>query len=229
MAGWVIYACRTPYAVEIAETIWRRGDAVEVLVDNLPSPAEAAVGDEESPAATIGAPLLSPGELGPAQRGLPAAIPLITPGHRCAVEAEARALGLALFPALVDPSAVVASTAAIAEGTTVNAAAIVAAGVRLGRFATLNRGASVGHHSEIGDFATLGPGCTLAGHVHVGRGAFLGAGAVCAPKVTIGPNAIVGAGAVVVGDVGAGTVVVGNPARAIRGEGPGYGDVSVPA
>jgi acetyltransferase-like isoleucine patch superfamily enzyme len=68
----------------------------------------------------------------------------------------------------------------------------------------------------------------LAGKVRIGRGAFVGAGAVCAPEVSIGPDAIVGAGAVVVEDVAAETVAVGNPARAIRVGGGGYGGVSVP-
>jgi sugar O-acyltransferase (sialic acid O-acetyltransferase NeuD family) len=229
VAGWVLYACRTPYAAEVAETVWRRGETVALLVDNLASPGAAAGTGEEDLTVPIGAPVLRPDELDAAQRELPVAIPLITPGHRFAVEAEARALGFGQFPALLDPSAVLARTATIGEGSTVNAAAIVAALARVGRFASVNRGASIGHHSEIEDFATLGPGCVLAGHVRVGRGAFLGAGAVCAPKVAVGPNAIVGAGAVVIADVPAGSVVVGNPARAIRESGPGYGDVSVPA
>jgi UDP-2-acetamido-3-amino-2,3-dideoxy-glucuronate N-acetyltransferase len=49
------------------------------------------------------------------------------------------------------------------------------------------------------------------------RGARVGGGAVLCPGVEIGEEAFVGAGAVVVYDVAARTVVVGNPARAIRG------------
>ena len=33
--GWIIYACRTSFAVEVAEAIWRRGEEVALLVDNL--------------------------------------------------------------------------------------------------------------------------------------------------------------------------------------------------
>jgi acetyltransferase-like isoleucine patch superfamily enzyme len=49
------------------------------------------------------------------------------------------------------------------------------------------------------------------------RGARVGGGAVLCPGVEIGEEAFVGAGAVVVHDVPARTVVVGNPARPIRG------------
>jgi sugar O-acyltransferase (sialic acid O-acetyltransferase NeuD family) len=224
VAGWVIYACRTPYAAEVAEVIWRRGEEVELLVDNLPSAGHRSPGDDDL--APIGAPVLRPEELEPPPE-LATVVPLITPGHRFAVEAEARALGLASFPPLVDPTATLARTATLGEGSVVNAGAVIAAATGVGRFVSVNRSASVGHHNEIEDYATLGPGCLLAGHVAVGRGAFVGAGAVCAPEVSIGANAIVGAGAVVVRDIPAGTVAVGNPAEAIR-EGAGYGDVSVP-
>jgi sugar O-acyltransferase (sialic acid O-acetyltransferase NeuD family) len=227
VAGWVIYACRTPYAVEVAEVIWRRGDEVTLLVDNLAAGvrAEAEVDD---PVAEIGAPVVRPDELSPAQRDLAAVVPLITPGHRVAVEAEARALELSYFPPLVDPTSTIARTAKVGEGAVVNAAAVIAAAAEVGRFAHVNRSASVGHHNLIEDYATLGPGCVLAGHVRIGRGAFVGAGAVCAPKVRVGPNAIVGAGAVVVRDIPAAAVAIGNPAEVIREGDAGYGGVSVP-
>ena len=48
------------------------------------------------------------------------------------------------------------------------------------------------------------------------RGARIGGGAVLCPGIEIGEEAFVGAGAVVTKDVPARTVVVGNPARALR-------------
>jgi sugar O-acyltransferase (sialic acid O-acetyltransferase NeuD family) len=224
--GWIIYACRTSFAVEVAEVIWRRGDEVALLVDNLDGEDPQAATEE--PAGEIGAPVVRPAELSPAQREMSAVVPLIMPGHRFAVEAEARALGLTSFPALVDPTAVVARTTTLGEGAVVNAAAVLAAAATIGRFVHVNRSASVGHHNVVEDYATLGPGCVLAGKVRIGRGAFVGAGAVCAPEVEVGPDAIVGAGAVVVRDVPAEAVVVGNPARVVREGGGGYGGVSVP-
>ena len=49
------------------------------------------------------------------------------------------------------------------------------------------------------------------------RGARIGAGAVLCPGVEIGEEAFVGAGAVVTKDVARRTLVVGNPARVLRG------------
>jgi sugar O-acyltransferase (sialic acid O-acetyltransferase NeuD family) len=172
---------------------------------------------------------MAPRDLGAAERQLPVTVPLITPGHRAFAAAEARAAGLERFPALVDASAVVARTAALGEGVSVNALAVVGARSRLGRFVLVNRSASVGHDAELHDFVTLGPGAVLAGHIVIESGAFVGAGAVIAPKVRIGLNAVVGAGAVVVHEVPAFATVVGNPARVLRRSASGYGDASLPA
>lgn len=57
--------------------------------------------------------------------------------------------------------------------------------------------------------------------VRIERGAFLGIGAAVLMGVTVGEQAFVGAGAVVTKDVAPRTLVVGNPARAVRRWDPG--------
>ena len=51
----------------------------------------------------------------------------------------------------------------------------------------------------------------------VKKGASIGSGSTILSNVTIGEHAIVGAGSVVTHDVPAGAIVVGNPARVLRG------------
>ena len=58
---------------------------------------------------------------------------------------------------------------------------------------------------------------TLALPITVADSAWIGAGAIILPGVTIGEGSVVGAGAVVTRNVAARTVVVGNPARFVRG------------
>lgn len=50
----------------------------------------------------------------------------------------------------------------------------------------------------------------------IGSNCFIGVGAIILPGVTIGDGSIVGAGSVVTHDVPPGTLVVGNPAKALR-------------
>jgi acetyltransferase-like isoleucine patch superfamily enzyme len=52
--------------------------------------------------------------------------------------------------------------------------------------------------------------------VTIGRGSFLGIGSAVLMGVTVGEHAYIGAGAVVTTDVEPHTLVVGNPARAVR-------------
>jgi sugar O-acyltransferase (sialic acid O-acetyltransferase NeuD family) len=215
--SWLVYTSRSAYSAEVAEIIWRTDAEVAAFVDNLPD------GPEPSPLARV----IGPQDLTDAERRLPTAIALMTPGHRCAVEAEARSFGLDRFPALLDPTSVIARTAHFGEGTVVNAQSVVGARSTLGRFVHINRSVSIGHDAELHDFVTLGPACVLAGYITVESGAFIGAGAIIAPRVRIGRNATVGAGTVVVRDVPERAVVVGNPAKVLRTTEVGYDGVGV--
>jgi sugar O-acyltransferase (sialic acid O-acetyltransferase NeuD family) len=213
----VLYAVASPYAVEALETARRLRWEIAACVHNLPG---AAVPREIE--AT-----LAPDSLGVALLALPFIVALTTPGHRHAATADARGLGFGEPATMIDPTAVVAASSTLGEGSYVNAGAIIAAGVRAGTSLSVNRGASIGHHNVIGNYVTVGPGVVTGGECRIQRGAFLGVGAVLAPGVEVGPNAVVGAGAVVIGDVREGAVVVGNPARVV-GDGPGYHGVGVP-
>jgi sugar O-acyltransferase (sialic acid O-acetyltransferase NeuD family) len=213
----VLFAVASPFATEVLETIRRLEWQVAACVRNLPGahvPAELPV--------VIDAEHLDKG-----LTALPFAVPLTTPGHRYTATADARSRGFTTRATIVDPTAVIAQSAVLGEGTYVNAGAIVSTAVRIGTSCSVNRGASVGHHNVIGDFVSIGPGVITGGSCRIERGAFLGVGVVLAPEVSVGANAVVGAGGVVIHDVPDGAVVVGNPAR-VHGEGPGYGGVGVP-
>jgi acetyltransferase-like isoleucine patch superfamily enzyme len=73
------------------------------------------------------------------------------------------------------------------------------------------------HHAyEDPDRPISEQGMSVPAPVVIGPGSFIGIGAAVLEGVTVGEHAYVGAGAVVTADVAPFTLVVGNPARAVR-------------
>jgi sugar O-acyltransferase (sialic acid O-acetyltransferase NeuD family) len=191
-----IYGVASPYAWDVVETAGRAGLDPR-CVDNhggadsrLPH-----LGDEPGPEA-------------------PFVLGLSSASHRAAAAHLAWADGRRHPVTLVDPTAVVASSATLGHGCYVNAASVIASHTRLGCHVNVNRSVSIGHDNVVEFAASFGPGAITTGGVLVGAAAFIGAGAVILPGVHIGRRATVGAGAVVTRDVADFEVVVGNPARA---------------
>jgi acetyltransferase-like isoleucine patch superfamily enzyme len=72
------------------------------------------------------------------------------------------------------------------------------------------------HRYEDPDQPVLDQPMAAPEKVTIGRGSFLGIGSAVLMGVTVGEHAYIGAGAVVTSDVEAHTLVVGNPAVAVR-------------
>lgn len=112
---------------------------------------------------------------------------------------------------------------------------------RIAAFVEIQRGVVIGDRCKVEAFAFIpsgvviedevfiGPRATFTNDLHpravgdweitptvVKKGASIGAGAIIICGVTIGEGAMVGAGAVVTKDVPPNTLVVGNPAKAIK-------------
>lgn len=122
----------------------------------------------------------------------------------------------AVFPTLVDPTAVVAADAQLAPGVVVMAQAHVGAGCVLEEGALLNTQASLDHDSRLGAFASLAPAAVTGGRVTIGERSFLGLGARVIQGVQIGRDTVVGAGSVVLSSLQDGILAYGCPARVVR-------------
>jgi sugar O-acyltransferase (sialic acid O-acetyltransferase NeuD family) len=120
------------------------------------------------------------------------------------------------FATVVHPASRISRTAAVGEGSFVNAGVVVAANARIGRHVIVNRGVLIGHDTMIDDYATLSPGANVAGAVTIGEGAYISMGAIVLDRVQIGPGSVVAAGAVVTRNVPAGVQVMGVPARVVK-------------
>ena len=116
---------------------------------------------------------------------------------------------------LVDPTAVIAPTASVGEGTFLGPLSIVAPHARVGQFVLINTHVGVGHHAVIGDFAQLCPGARVNGGCKVDTGAFLGSNATVHPGLTIGEGATIGANSFVIRSVKPRFSMLGVPARIV--------------
>ena len=117
------------------------------------------------------------------------------------------------FPILIHPSAVVADSVEIGDGSVVMAGAVINPGARIGKGVIVNTSSSIDHDCMVDDFCHIAVGAHLCGTVTVGAGTWIGAGATVSNNVNICSNATIGAGAVVIHDIGEEGTYIGVPAK----------------
>jgi sugar O-acyltransferase (sialic acid O-acetyltransferase NeuD family) len=125
-------------------------------------------------------------------------------------------LPLSRFPALIHPSAVIASNARIGPGTTIHQNSVVGVSSTIGRFCILNTSSSIDHDCVMRDFASLGPGAHTGGSVEIAERAHISIGAVVLHNCSVGADAILGAGSCALESIPDLAVSVGIPARVVK-------------
>lgn len=120
------------------------------------------------------------------------------------------------FATLIHPSAVIAGSAKVDEGSILCPLSLVSADAVVGRFCSINALSSIGHDVRLGNYSTLSAHVDLTGAVSVGQGVMIGTGAKVLPKVKVGEGATIGAGSVVYRSVPAGRSVFTAPAKLLR-------------
>lgn len=120
------------------------------------------------------------------------------------------------FVTLVHPSAFIAPTATIGQGTVVAQNCVIMAGAVIGDHVKMLPQATISYGSSIGSYSTVSSGAVTLSDVSCGLSNYLGANVSIKERVSVGDNCILGMGAVVLRDVPANSVMVGNPARFLR-------------
>ena len=121
------------------------------------------------------------------------------------------------FASLVHPTSYLSRRAKLGRGALVFQQCTVSNQAVLGDHVVVLPQTVISHDCELGDYAVVTSACIVGSEAKVGRNAYLGAGCSMLPGVTIGEGSLVGIGTVVLRDVAPDTVVVGNPARVLRG------------
>lgn len=137
------------------------------------------------------------------------------PAARILLCERLRGLSFAL-PSVVDPSAILATSALLSDGCYVGKNSVINSGGLIGTLAIINTGAIVEHGCRVGDFAHIAPGGVLSADVRVGDRTHIGANATVIQGLTIGRDCIIGAGSVVTRDIPDGAVAYGSPCRPVR-------------
>lgn len=118
----------------------------------------------------------------------------------------------ARFLTLIHPTAIVADTANIGDGTIVCPYVILSDACDVGRFVLLNYYASVAHSGLVDEFAVLSPYSCVTGGAKIGKDVFLGVHAVVGPGIHVGDGSCISNHSWARFTVGSGSLVYGNPA-----------------
>lgn len=134
------------------------------------------------------------------------------PGDRrlYAIQAEH---GDAEIGTFIHPSASVAGTASIGEGSIVAPGVVVEGGATIGRYVVLQSNAVIGNDAKIADFVNVGQGAKIGGKASIAEGVTIFMNATVTPYKVISRDALIDAGAVVIRDVPEGHRAYGVPAR----------------
>jgi sugar O-acyltransferase (sialic acid O-acetyltransferase NeuD family) len=120
------------------------------------------------------------------------------------------------YPVLIHPTARVAGSAVIGEGSIIGMDAIVQVNASIGQHVLINMRTVLGHDVVVQDFSTCLVNCIISGNVTIGKGALLGSSCVIMEKITIGEGAKVSMGAVVSFNVEEGCVAMSRPSKSMR-------------
>ncbi|MGA3006380.1 MAG: acetyltransferase [Opitutaceae bacterium] len=114
---------------------------------------------------------------------------------------------------LIDPSAIVATTARIGAGCYLAPQVFVGPEAVLQHHVLVNVAASLGHHCIADDFVQICPGARISGKARLETGAFVGSNGTVAPGIRIGEWSSLGAGSLAARDIPPRVSALGVPAR----------------
>jgi len=108
---------------------------------------------------------------------------------------------------VIHPTAYVAPSAIIGEGTFVAPQAVISVNAKIGAHSVIHIHSSVGHDCQIGEYCAVLPGARISGNVSVEEGVMIGSGAFVFQGVHIGYRAQIDALTYVRNDIAAKRIV----------------------
>ena len=119
-------------------------------------------------------------------------------------------------PKIIDPTAVISSTARLGSGISIMPNVVVNAKTILGDGVILNTSCSVDHDCKVAAGVHICPGAHLAGGVSIGICSLVGIGSNIIQGKVIGNDTIIGAGSAVISNIPNNATAVGVPSKIIK-------------
>ena len=120
------------------------------------------------------------------------------------------------MPPLIHPSAIIAPSVDIGEGTVVMPQVVVNAKSQIGKGVILNTSSVIEHENSIEDFVHISPNVALAGNVTIKEQTHIGIGSCVIQGIKIGKNCTIGAGSVVIRNIKNENLAYGNPCKVVK-------------
>ena len=117
------------------------------------------------------------------------------------------------FLTLVHPTAVVADSSRLGEGSIIYPYALISDNAVIGNGCIINMYSSIAHDSVLGEYCTVSAHCDVTGMCTLGDRVFMGSSANTVPGIQIGDDVFICAGSTVMTNLRSGIKVFGNPAK----------------
>jgi len=199
------------------------GSQAKIVIDLLEEVgtyelAGCASGDPNAPATISGYPFLGDWESLPEIRSGGVTHAAIGIGGwtgnelRKEIYERAKRSGFEIVTA-IHPTAIIARSATVGEGSVIMAGATLQNHVTMGRNNIMFGNSIIGHEAVLKDHVLVSGGVTVGGCTLIGEGVVLAIGSTVVSNMKIGENVFVAPGAVVTNDIPSNTKVFGIPAR----------------
>lgn len=122
-------------------------------------------------------------------------------------------MGKRKFATLIHPTANIAKSSVIGEGTIICSGAVVSIDTQIGNHTIINFNSIVAHDSEIDDFVTVHVNVNISGNVKIGKYSTIGSGVAIYQGKKIGEDCMIGIGSAVLKNIKNEKVALGVPAE----------------
>ncbi len=121
------------------------------------------------------------------------------------------------FATVIDPSSRIAPDAHVGYNTLIMANVFLSVSTRIGNHCVILPNSVISHDTRIGDYTLIGSNVSVSGSCTIKDTCYIGSGSRIKEGLKVGCNSMIGLGANVINDVPERVVVIGNPARVLRG------------